>query len=150
MEQQMILKTGKENGFTLLEIVVVIIVLGFLMGVMLPTLSKIADSTEERAFEQGVINIFMQARGNAVIQNETNKIQIGTKTIESKLNSKFLNKLNSEIKKINSDKKEVLFYSDGTSSGLNIEIFLLSNRKILIKIDEITGKVMVEGDTQND
>jgi len=96
-----------KKGFTLVELLAVIIILGVLVLITVPTVTKIISSSKKNIGEEGVRN-YVKAVGNAILLNETKGLIIedGTYPIDQYGNiclGEFTNKACTDEKKLEID-----------------------------------------------
>ncbi|MBU0656607.1 MAG: GspH/FimT family pseudopilin [Gammaproteobacteria bacterium] len=143
---------GKAAGFTLLEVLIVLILAGFLMGVVATSLS---DGPVLRKSSREVAASLRQARAQAVMRQQPTlwKMNIQEKRfwIEDGAGDGSRNLANSVMAKINTTAAEVdsaqqggiRFYPDGSSTGGSVEL-AYNQQTYKINVEWVTGRVSIQ------
>jgi len=137
------LLTGKK-GFTLLEVLIVLIIMGVVTGFLLPNFDTIHRSIQLNLRERKLINLFRQARKQAITANKPQKIEVrGTSFLYQPSDAEFVefNQGIVKIELIENSEDIIIFYPDGTSSGAELIIHLENEQKLKFKIDTISGNL---------
>lgn len=139
------LQIGRDKGFVLIELIIVLVILGIAIAFILPAFNSLSITIERKTIQRKVINYFEKIRNLAIISNSIVRIKIAGNRLE--VNKKILQFQNKGIKEIiNSKSKDkfITFYPDGTSSGGRL-IFVTDNDKSFgVTVDPVTGSVRVE------
>lgn len=138
------LKTGSytEQGFTLMEVLIVITIIALTLGITLPSFNNISNSIKLKLEKYMIINVFNQARKKAVISNNENSVLIKNNSISLKLNGE--NKITSKLKILKLKKgqeKLINYFPNGTSNGGKINFVTDNNQLYTLEIDNVTGEV---------
>ena len=112
-----------------------------MIGVILPSLFGFLGQFEKEGVTKNTIAMFRAARQKAVIKSKDVTVFIEKKKIlfdENEISE------NIKVIKIIEGSKEIKFYTNGSSSGGKIEIETKNGKKLIFKIDVVTGKAIVE------
>lgn len=147
------LRSGNSNqGFTLLEVLIVLILAGFLMGVVATSLS---DGPVLRKSSREVAASLRHARAQAVMRQQPTlwKMNIQEKRfwIDDGAVDSSRNLANSVTAKINTTSSEVdsaqqggiRFYPDGSSTGGSVEL-TYNQQTYKINVEWVTGRVSIQ------
>ena len=154
-------KTVNDNtqkGFTLIEIIVVMLIIGIASGLVGIMVSKGKGSLELRTFTKDVSAILRYARNNAVsekkiycfvIDKDKHTYQLysedtGYKNKEIVMNKDIPDELEISVQGREEDFQYMEFFPRGSSSGGVIEITNQDGAAYFIIINRITGKLKVE------
>lgn len=146
------LLSGNSKGFTLLEVLIVLILAGFLMGVVATSLS---EGPVLRKSSREVAASLRHARALAIMRQQPSlwKMNIQEKRfwIEGGSNSDSRNFTDSIVAKINTTSSEVdsaqqggiRFYPDGSSTGGSVEL-TYNQQTYKINVEWVTGRVSIQ------
>lgn len=140
--KMLILLIGREEGFSLLEILIVIVLMAALIGVNLPNFEGLLNSIESRGQLLKVEHFFKAIRENSISQQRRIELTIKNNQFFCQINNQ--EKLNLDIEIINSSVDRISYYPDGTSSGGSFSIYLSDKSIYSAFIDQITGKIKWE------
>ena len=136
-----------KKGFTLFEILVVVVIAGILMGASLPRLRASWETWKVKSFSGDLAQVFMFWHQRAVIDAKTfvlkiepNRCNINEQGKPEILKS-FL--VPSEIT-IQPDKDEVVFFPDGSISPVSIKLLLGSGPKTILTTRGVWGGIKIE------
>ena len=137
-----ILLIGKQEGFTLIEVIISVVLIGIITSLVVPTFAMFADSIKQNAVERKILILFKQARAEAISNRKITSVLITKDTLLYQSTSQEKIEFKESIKKINSVDKQakICFFPNGRSSGGEVEIILVDGVKLNLKIDPITGK----------
>ncbi len=146
----------KAKGFTLIEIIVVLFIIGLATGIVGIMISSNSSNLELRTFTRDISSILRYARNSAVSEkqiyclsfdHENNMIRLYSETIDYKINETVLSReLPAGIEIVIGDGGEdshLEFMPQGNSSGGTIEIRDEEGRSYYIDVNRITGKISV-------
>ncbi|PRX30488.1 general secretion pathway protein H [Orenia metallireducens] len=141
------LLTGKD-AFTLIEVLVVVILIGIILGVSLPSFGKLLDSVELRSTSRKVIQLLTQLRVKAISEYSTESLELADDRLIYQDRSGELIEFSKGIKVIRDLKEdnEICFFADGSSSGGEFIVVTANNQEFRVKINPITGLAFMEGD----
>ncbi len=163
----------KERGFSLLEIVVVLVLLSLCIALVAPSLSRFSTSIELKAAAKKVAAILRYSRSEAINKGkvyqvifDANLMEVkvqpveaepeGTDTNEAGKESKNapkiytlpasvqMKELNIESTQYPADLPAFEFYPNGGSNGGDILLDSRSQKGFKIKVHFLTGKVVIE------
>ncbi len=144
--------TGKEYGFTLLELMVVLALLTLLIGLVLPGLLKSYQREQERSKIRRFLTILRTARSEAVTRHQRVRLAVDVNTGQYHLEG-FAGKgiLNLRLEdphlvweEIDRRRGYIIFYPDGSSSGGNLVIINSVGKRYRVEVDTITGKISLK------
>lgn len=147
-----ILPSGNSKGFTLLEVLIVLILAGFLMGVVATSLS---EGPVLRKSSREVAASLRHARALAIMRQQSSlwKMNIQEKRfwIEGGAGNDSRNLAGSVVAKINTTTSEVdsaqqggiRFYPDGSSTGGSVEL-TYNQQTYKINVEWVTGRVSIQ------
>jgi len=142
------------NGFTLFELLVVLVIAGILLAIVVPRLDGTLETLELRSAAREVHGALRQTRALAQVAGEPvpwtldvreNRFWIGSegdrrgKALDPRI---ALSLYTAEQTVITEDRASILFYPDGTASGGEIRL-ALGDRHIDIHVNWLTGRSRV-------
>lgn len=145
-------KWGKASGFTLLELLIVLVLGGLLMGVVATSLS---EGPVLRKSSREIAASLRHARAQAVmrqqpalwkmnIKDKRFWIEGGADNTERTLSSTLTAKINTTSSEVNSpDQGGIRFYPDGSSTGGSVEL-TYNQQSYKINVEWVTGRVSVQ------
>lgn len=138
----------RENGFTLLEMVVAITIAAIIMGVSAPVMQRLYKSSQYHAAVNDVVTLLSSARylairrggqADVVLNPETREISLGD-NVQSLPKSLHMEVLGS--RELNRDGAGVIrFYPDGGSSGGYVNLTSESDSMVQVQVDWLLGRV---------
>jgi general secretion pathway protein H len=138
----------QESGFTLLEMLVAITIAAIVMGVSVPAMQRLYQSSQYNAAISEIVTLLSSARYQAirrgsqadvVINPETREVSLGEK-IRSLPNSLHIEVLGS--RELNRDGAGIIrFYPDGGSSGGYVNLTSENNKSVQVQVDWLLGRV---------
>jgi|SRR5690554_828343 len=142
----LILQTGRE-GFTFIEVLIVIIIIGIVSSLIIPSFGLTLSGIEDRLVREKTINLFKQARAEAITDRNKQKIRISDNKVYYQFSKGEELIIKDGIKRIETrgiSKNEIIYYPDGTCSGGEIIFILQNNNDFLIRLNKIYGTAEVE------
>ena len=147
-----------KNGFTLIEIIVVMLIIGIASGLVGIMISKDTGSLELRTFTKDVSAVLRYARNKAVaekkiycfvIDKDKHTYLLYSEDTEYKnkkivLNKNIPDELEMSVQDSEEDSQYMEFFPRGDSSGGAIEITNQEGAGFFIIINRITGNLKVE------
>ena len=141
------------SGFTLIEMIVVMLIIGIASGLVGMLISKGSDNLELRTFTKEVAAALRYARNHAVSEKNIYCFVIdpdkqeyvlfvedtGYRKIDIVMNKPIPDKL-----EMVQDKESIEFFPRGNSTGGVIEISSQEDSSYILRINRITGKVEAE------
>ena len=144
------------KGFTLIEIIIVLFIIGLATGIAGIMISRNSSSLELRTFTRDISSVLRYARNSAVSEkniyclsfdHEKNMITLYSETTDYKIIDLVLSReLPDGIELLIGDGEEdshLEFMPQGNSSGGTIEIRDEEGRSYYIEVNRITGKISV-------
>ncbi|MFK8069076.1 MAG: Tfp pilus assembly protein FimT/FimU [Gammaproteobacteria bacterium] len=142
---------SNQKGFSLLEILVVLIIIGFMVVLIPPRLSGVMASTHAKASARDMVSALRQSRNHAISsQNEQLfKLDLEKKTFT--YDQKKIKKLPENLKislytaqseQFSDQIGAIRFFPDGSSTGGRIKLSM-NNLHLFIDINWLTGKVVL-------
>lgn len=149
---EIIKRWGRAQGFTLLEVLIVLVLGGLLMGVVASSLS---EGPVLRKSSREVAASLRHARAMAIMRQQPALwkmnikekrfwIEGGVGDTERKLSTAIEAKINTTSSEVNSaDQGGIRFFPDGSSTGGSVE--LSYNQQVYkINVEWVTGRVSVQ------
>jgi prepilin-type N-terminal cleavage/methylation domain-containing protein len=142
-----------QNGFTLLEVVVVLALLALLLGLVMPGLQRTVKRERERSSMRQLTTALRLARSEAATSHKRVRLFLDLKTqrywLEGSNRQGFLTgKRVGDPHLVWQDATRrrgyIAFYGDGTSSGGKLSIADSTGRQYNIEVEIITGKVSLK------
>ncbi len=141
--------TGKDRGFTLLELMVVLALLTLLIGLVLPGLLKSYQREQERSKIRRFLTMLRTARSEAVTRHQRVRLAVDVDTghyqLEGLAGHGILNLRLKDPHLVWEDMDRrrgyIIFYPDGSSSGGKLVIINSVGRQYRVEIDTITGRM---------
>ena len=137
------------KGFSLLELLIVLVIVGFMTVLIPPRLSGVMASTEAKAAAREIVSALRQTRNMAIAKQQESvfRLDLEKKTFSlspektKKLPDKILiNLFTARSEQISNQIGGIRFFPDGSSTGGRINL-TLEKQHFLIDINWLTGKV---------
>ena len=144
-------ESGPEAGFTLIEMIVVIAILGLMMAVVTVNGVPVSPATHARAAAQGISGALRTARSQAVMGNRSVEVTIDLAgrfyrqdegPAQMLTNDLQLALLTSRDELVSGSIGHIRFNPDGSSSGGRVTI-AGGNRVWWVGIDWLSGRVSI-------
>ena len=139
----MILRTDRRRGFTLIEMLVVLVILGLVAGLVLargPARSAGLDLRSQAAQLAGVLR---GARGQAIATNQQVRFALDAARHGFSVDGGVARSLPPQMQAVLvGDQAEIVFSPDGSASGGTITLAEGAGR-IQVAVDWLTGRVAV-------
>lgn len=132
------LQIGREEGFTLLEILIVIAIVATFITLNLPHFATLLDSIENKAQLRSLEHLITKSRELSIRQQQATEIRINNNGISYLGNNETI-KYSFQISNYSNDK--VIFYPDGTSTGGSFDLLIQDKYNYRIIVDKISGRV---------
>lgn len=142
----MILATGRTKGFTFVELLLVIIVIGILLAISLPNIRKTFNNLSLDNFSRELQAFMNYLHERSVVEekiiylnldNDKKEIWAQIQDEQSQLKTLVL----PDGMKIESEKKQILFYPDGSIDNATIEVVNLDKQKVSLTTKGVFGGV---------
>jgi general secretion pathway protein H len=152
MERTETSSTGERHstgGFTLMELLVVLTILGLALVLAMPTLGRLLPGLEMRAEARDVANVLREARARAIGRNEEVTVVIdlerGILEVGGKTALQLSQRISVPISTGDSTslalaRTEIRFFPDGTSTGGHLTL-AQGERENHVAVDWLTGAV---------
>jgi general secretion pathway protein H len=140
----------RQNGFTLLEVLAVIVVISVALTLMVSGMSRGLASVRERHVVTDLLNSLRQAHTLAVIERRSVLLHFDMQKLCYRLEQRPARCLGDGVKltvetaaNLSEEGAAIIFYSDGSSSGGNLRLNT-SSRDVRIDVGWLTGSVTLE------
>jgi general secretion pathway protein H len=146
------MKAGRNRGFTLVEIMVVMVIIALVMGLVATSLSRSVSSAEARAASRKLVASLRYTRARAIIDKQEQVFQVNTE--ERSYQAPGRKKVNlpdgvdvtittarSEV--TSEDVYGIRFFPDGGSTGGHIEL-TVNEREYRVNVAWLTGESKLE------
>lgn len=154
---QHVLSSSKRDGFTLIELIIVLMIMGISAGLVGLYVSKDSGTLELKRFTREVSSIMRYARSHAVsekkiyclvIDSEEQKLRLYSENTDYTnvtivLEKKIPGGLQVSIKDSDPESAFLEFFPGGSTTGGEIEIMNLNGSGYTIIVHRITGKLQV-------
>jgi general secretion pathway protein H len=139
----------EKNGFTLLELVLVLLIMGLTAGIVLPRVGAGWKRIEDKEFMQEFVQTIKRARLRAMSSGEVSAFRISGQEraygVEDPPQKPIPPNVDVYADKLEVDPathdRMILFFPDGSISGNNVEIVFDQHRSFLIEIHPLLGSV---------
>ncbi|OCL25996.1 hypothetical protein U472_08185 [Orenia metallireducens] len=141
------LSISKEEGFTLLELTIVIVLMGIVLAMVLPTFDLLFDSITGKSTERKIFNIVEKVRDQAIISNQEQTILVKDNKLIYRDNAGIEEVFNEGIKRIELkqvEDKKITFYPNRTNSGGVLRGVLANNQEFSLSINPLNGQLSLE------
>jgi general secretion pathway protein H len=144
---------GAAGGFTLLELIAVLAVLGLILALVLPGLQRTLQQQRARAGLRQLMTTLRLARSEAATTHRRERVFLNMKTRRYRLEAsgrqgEFPGLQPAEARLVwqNPDEQQgyIAFYGDGSSSGGKLVLVESGGRRHLLEVAMITGKVTLK------
>lgn len=139
------------RGFTLLEIVIAMAVVGLVMAVSVPAGARFYESVQYRAAVRDVVTVLSSARHQALQDGRAQDVRINPRTNELSLDDSVKHlpaalgiTVNSAAELNERDIAVIRFYPEGGSSGGEVSLTLPGRTGVRIVVDWLIGGISQE------
>ncbi len=138
-----------QKGFSLLEILVVLVIIGFMVVLVPPRLSGVIASTQAKASARDMVSALRQSRSHAIGRQKEQTFKLDLKKKTFTFDQKKIKKLPENLKislytarseQFSDQTGAIRFFPDGSSTGGRIKL-TMNNLHLFIDINWLTGKV---------
>ncbi|MFP4662095.1 MAG: prepilin-type N-terminal cleavage/methylation domain-containing protein [Halanaerobiales bacterium] len=126
-----------ERGFTLLEVMIVIVLIAVIIAVNLPEFAKYLESIETRGQLLRVDKIFTAVKERSISQQKKIEVFLQDDQLIYRPDGEQVFSYDLEI--VSRDKDKIIFYPDGTSSGVVFSLRLQNSSIHTVSIDSISS-----------
>ncbi|MCX2977563.1 prepilin-type N-terminal cleavage/methylation domain-containing protein [Candidatus Marimicrobium litorale] len=137
-----------DGGFTVLELLVVISIVGMLLAVSVPASSRFYESMQYRQAIQDVVSLLAGARHRAISTGKAQDVMFDTEYKRVTLNQdvrqlpESFTVLVSAASELGGQSQAVIrFYPEGGSSGGDVELARPDKSGVRISVDWLVGRV---------
>jgi len=135
-------------GFTVLEVLVVITIVGMLLAVSVPASSRFYESMQYRQAIQDVVSLLATARHRAINTGKAQDVTFDTEHKRITLNSdtrqlpeSFTMLVSAAAELGDRGQGVIRFYPEGGASGGDVELARPDNSGVKITVDWLVGRV---------
>ncbi len=149
----MLRERSGQNGFTLLELIVVLALLALLMGLVLPGLQRTVKKERDRANLRQLTTVLRLARSQAAttrkrvrvfVERETGRFWLEGFGRQGVLTGMRLGDTHLVWLDTSHRQGYIAFYGDGSSSGGKLVLEDVTGRRYNLEVEIITGKVSLK------
>lgn len=146
-------ETGKGKGLTFIEILLVVIIIGALIGISLPNLRKAFDNLQLNSASQDLQSFMNYLRQRAIVEGKIIYFNIDSENKECWAQIK---DATARLKSlalppdigIETDQKQILFYPDGRIDSVTIKLIQPNNQNVILTTKGVYGKVKLQPSQQ--
>lgn len=143
---------GKRGGYTLIEIVIVLLILGLALAVVVPTVGRSVDGIRMRAEVAGVASFLRSAREQAITQKKPYSARVdsdarllvltapGATGMDEVKGTRAL-RVPVRLEANASGTRVITFLPQGLSSGGHLRVGTTGAASYLITVEPLTGRV---------
>ena len=137
---------GKQEAFTLIEVLLALILMGLIVGITLPNFNQLLESVDHKAANRQVINLFKKMQSKAVTSGRKQEIILKQEQFVYYTQAGEKITFGRGIKEIKLKKgsNPICFYPNGRSSGVQLLLITDTGNKMNINLDKITAQAVVE------
>lgn len=138
-----------DSGFSLLELLIVLVILGFMAVLIPPRLSGVMISTQAKASARDIVSALRQTRSAAIStgQEQVFSLDLSKKsfTIKNNTTKNLPDKMQISLYTARTEQLSELegairFFPDGSSTGGRIRL-TMGNQQLYVDVNWLTGKV---------
>jgi prepilin-type N-terminal cleavage/methylation domain-containing protein len=153
------------SGFTLLELLIVLALIGIASGLVVASVDKLSSRIDERRWEDRTRHILLALRAQAMSSGQTVSAVVsvspseirqmgnGDRAMSMKLPSNFSFELSGNVRSampLSSTSFTLYFFPDGAMDGLSFDLISPSGMRHRFKLAKHTGRVLEGlGDASN-
>jgi len=149
-------RRARSGGYTLIEVVVVLVVLAVACAVMTPAVGRTIDGVKVRTEVAGVASFLRRAREQAVTRGESYEVALdsgarallfrraGGDSIAGAEARRHLSPLLHVAPALGGIAPRIIFMPQGRSSGGSFRVEAVGPRVYLISVDALTGRVTTQ------
>ncbi len=145
-------RRGRERGFTLVELMVVMIIIAMIMGLVATSMSRSVSSAEARAASRKLVSSLRYTRARAIIDKQEQVFEVDTenRSYQAPGRDKIelpegvditITTARSEV--TSEDVAGIRFFPDGGSTGGHIEL-TVNEREYRVNVAWLTGESSLE------
>lgn len=135
------------RGYTLIEVVVVLLVLALATGVVAPSVGRSADALRARAGVAGVASFLRAAREQAITRETTYEVRLDPEghnlVLQTGAEVRTVKRVSPvlRIAAVAGQARSIAFYPHGFSSGGQLSIETSGAGAYIVTVDGLTGRV---------
>lgn len=138
-----------DSGFSLLELLIVLVILGFMAALIPPRLSGVMLSTQAKASARDIVSALRQTRTTAIStgQEQIFRLDLTKKsfTINHTTRKNLPDKMQISLytarsEQLSEQEGAIRFYPDGSSTGGRIRL-IMGKQQLYVDVNWLTGKV---------
>ncbi len=145
------LRLGSESGFSLLEIIVVMVVLALASVLVLPSLTSGLSGLELDAAARDMVTLMKKARSQAISEQKVFRVMLQISPDQPADAYSYVNEYEEEIKAFHfpsgvrilvedsQSSGRISFYPNGRSSGFQFMLRNEQGKTLLVDVDPVTG-----------
>jgi general secretion pathway protein H len=146
------LKPGKTRGFTLVELMVVMVIIALIMGLVATSMARSISGAEARAASRKLVSSLRYTRARAIIDKKEQVFQVDTENRSYQAPGRDLVTLPEGVDvTITTARSEITseavagirFFPDGGSTGGHIEL-TVNKREYRVNVAWLTGETRLE------
>ncbi|MBM7623784.1 prepilin-type N-terminal cleavage/methylation domain-containing protein [Sporohalobacter salinus] len=136
---------GSNKGFTLIEILIAVVLIGVVVGITLPNFAGLMKTIDFKTTSRKVINLFNKLSVKAITDGQKQEVKIEKNQLIYRSPSGRKQVFGKEIReiKLSKGRTPICFYPNGSSSGANLLLVTNEGQKIEVTIDKITAEAAV-------
>lgn len=140
-------RARREKGFSMLELMIVIFIIGLVSAVVIVAVGKVYDSSVFREEGRKIYQVLKRGRNISVLNRTVTvfRADAGTGSYWLEKNGQLLEKSYTLPGNMKIDEAKIVFYPKGDSSGGKLELKGPSERRTIIEIDPVTGDAKFKG-----
>lgn len=145
--------TGKQHGFTFIELFLVVLIIGVFIGVSLPNLKKSYDSWQLTDFSRQTQSLFGYLRQRSIVEREIISLKIDSDKKEYR--AQFQPEAAEEPRpvktlripdslKVTSSAEEILFYPNGEITTVTLTLSDINNQQASLTTEGVFGGIKLQ------
>ncbi len=141
--KRLMLRTGNERGYTLLETLIILIIISLVLSMTLPSFSRLLETVEKETEQRKIINLLHTARRRAITSGLAQEIVIEDNVITYRVDE--LEKIEYRLESMVTEQQllgnaTISFYPDGSSTGAYWPFQFNDGSRAYLEVDGVSGK----------